>query len=207
MNTYRKIGDTWSILCDAERATGDVVTVTLRDGRTKQETLAERVGTWQGFPIFATAPKVAATVGNVGTMTSMLALFAKAKQNLKYPAIVLSVPAAGMSVRLSIAGPRANVPGSVTVVTSDKDDAGKRDWIGRIRTDGTFECSPRVNGKAEAITARLQAFANDPAGVAAEHGRLTGCCCFCNAMLTDGRSTAVGYGPICATNYGLPWGK
>ena len=31
-------------------------------------------------------------------------------------------------------------------------------------------------------------------------------CVFCSLGLTDERSVAVGYGPVCAGNYGLPWG-
>jgi hypothetical protein len=31
-------------------------------------------------------------------------------------------------------------------------------------------------------------------------------CCFCNKLLSDERSAAVGYGHTCATNWGLPWG-
>jgi aromatic ring-cleaving dioxygenase len=31
-------------------------------------------------------------------------------------------------------------------------------------------------------------------------------CVFCNIRLEDDRSVAVGYGKVCAGNYGLPWG-
>jgi len=48
--------------------------------------------------------------------------------------------------------------------------------------------------------------ASNPAKTAAEYGKLTGHCCFCEAPLKDARSTAVGYGPICADHFGLPWG-
>lgn len=41
---------------------------------------------------------------------------------------------------------------------------------------------------------------------AAAFGHSTGKCVFCSQKLTDGRSTEVGYGPICAENNGLPWG-
>jgi len=34
----------------------------------------------------------------------------------------------------------------------------------------------------------------------------TGNCCFCRRELTDKRSTEVGYGPICADHFSLPWG-
>ena len=41
---------------------------------------------------------------------------------------------------------------------------------------------------------------------AAEFGHLYGMCVYCGRGLTDERSIAVGYGPICAENHGLPWG-
>lgn len=41
---------------------------------------------------------------------------------------------------------------------------------------------------------------------AAAFGHTTGNCVFCMQPLTDGRSTTVGYGPVCATKNNLPWG-
>jgi hypothetical protein len=43
--------------------------------------------------------------------------------------------------------------------------------------------------------------------MATAYGRRMGECCFCGLTLTDGRSIAVGYGPICAGKWGLPWGE
>lgn len=56
------------------------------------------------------------------------------------------------------------------------------------------------------ITEALRAIAGDIAGAAAAWGHLTGTCTFCGLPLEDERSVSVGYGPICATNHGLPWG-
>lgn len=42
---------------------------------------------------------------------------------------------------------------------------------------------------------------------AALFGHTTHRCVFCARKLSRGESTAVGYGPDCASNYGLPWGK
>lgn len=41
---------------------------------------------------------------------------------------------------------------------------------------------------------------------AAAFGHLYGECCYCARDLTDERSIEVGYGPVCAAKYGLPWG-
>jgi hypothetical protein len=72
-----------------------------------------------------------------------------------------------------------------------------------VNRDGTFtpgrDATPLV-GKV------LSEMANDPAGFAARYGKKSGRCCFCNAELTDERSTTVGYGKICAVHWGLPCG-
>ncbi len=143
----------------------------------------------------------------VGQVTGILKLFEQAKRHLKFPAVELGIPALGndVAMRLNIAGDRAKVPGSLTVVDANKDpNTGRRAWLGRITLDGQFQPSDR--GSNPAIAKRLAEFAADPARVAAEHGRLTGRCCFCRLPLSDPRSTAVGYGKICAEHFGLTWG-
>jgi hypothetical protein len=150
----------------------------------------------------------------VGDLKGIMALFDKAQQHLKFPAIVLAVKqlddfgATGVynEYRLSVAGDRARVPGSINVtgysVTTGEDKA----WFGRILVTGEFEASPREATPKNLIPG-LARFANDPVNVAKESGMLTGKCCFCNLPLKDERSTAVGYGPICAKHYDLDWGK
>ena len=46
----------------------------------------------------------------------------------------------------------------------------------------------------------------DPVGFLAECGRAMDRCCYCNLPLEDERSKKVGYGPICAKHWSLPWG-
>ena len=46
----------------------------------------------------------------------------------------------------------------------------------------------------------------DPITAASLWGKTIGSCCFCGRELTDERSTSMGYGPICAERWGLPWG-
>lgn len=136
----------------------------------------------------------------VGSMLAVYALFTKAREHLKWPKVVLT---GGFdTIRISVAGPNARIPGSINVVVADT-----RDWCGRILSDGTWEPSRKLDEKqAGEIQLLLTEFAADPAGVAARHGRLTGNCCFCNSGLKDERSTDMGYGPVCAKNFGLPWG-
>ncbi|HZV20878.1 MAG TPA: DUF6011 domain-containing protein [Hyphomicrobiales bacterium] len=149
----------------------------------------------------ASEPKPERIKTKVGDLAGVLDLFAKAKRKLKRPAIVLSVADLG-EIRICVAGETARVPGSLNV----KDNApwGEGNWYGRILLDGHFEASPKVETPAPLLP-KLKAFAAEPAKVAAEHGRLTGRCCFCGTALTDERSTAVGYGKTCSLNWGLPY--
>lgn len=137
----------------------------------------------------------------VGDLKGVMELFDRAAKKLKSPAIVIQI--ADIELRLNVAGSRARAPGTVNVASND--GWGDSKWFGRILQSGEFEASPREPTPAGLIEG-LARFAAHPAEVAAEHGRLTGKCCFCNTGLTDPRSTEVGYGPTCAKNYGLAWG-
>ena len=164
--------------------------------------LSEKQMFWVGKLVERATKPAASTpeMATVGNLASVFALFATAREHLKFPAIVLNVPGVG-DVRINVAGARARVPGSLNVV-----EMTGRTWYGRVHSDGQFEKAMR-NEPPAAVTETLQRFAADPAGVAAEHGHLTGRCCFCGLALTDERSTAVGYGPICAQHWHLPWGR
>lgn len=145
---------------------------------------------------------------DIGTMSGIIALFDKAAEHLKSPAIVIAVIATGdpmgpyaqKTIRLNVAQAHHRVPGSINVKDGDL-------WLGRILRNGILELSPKVPPEDVAdVSALLRRFSADPAGVATEYGRLTGRCTFCRLPLCDERSTAVGYGKTCADNWGLPWG-
>lgn len=136
----------------------------------------------------------------VGDLKGLEALFDKVKGKLKKPAIVLQVENVG-AVRLTVATSRAMKPGSINVAT--RNETGNV-WFGRV-DKGVFEASRKIETPA-AVIEMLKGLAVNPAGVAATHGKLTASCCFCNRALTTKESTSVGYGEICANNYGLPWG-
>lgn len=128
----------------------------------------------------------------VGDMTGINEMFARiGKTKLKRPAIVLHVEEMG-DLRLNVAGATAQVPGSINVV-----DTESGNWYGRITKEGVYEQSHRHETPA-GVVGTLKEFAAEPLEVAARHGRLTGRCCFCNKGLKDPKSTARGYGPVCA---------
>lgn len=139
----------------------------------------------------------------VGSLQPVVELLERAKRHLRHPAILML--ANGMTLRLSIAGPRSRNAGSVNVAGTGS--FAERDWYGLVKPDGTFEPCRRYDAPTQqAVAQALRELAADPAAAAARYGHLTGVCCFCNQALTDERSTAVGYGSTCAGHYGLPWG-
>jgi len=103
-------------------------------------------------------------------------------------------------LQLKRAGDRSQHTGTISILYGTESDF---EFCGRIHADGTVQ---RSRGWNDEVKARLMALAADPAKVAGQHGVATGNCSFCNRELTDKRSRSVGYGPICADKFGLPWG-
>jgi hypothetical protein len=199
MNTYSKLNGQWAIRSANPALAGQTVTVTKRDGASKQVLLGAKVGEGFGDTYYAIAERPQPAGQVVGDLSALIAMFDRARRHLRFPKIVMD------GFRVGVAGPRAKQPGSLTITAAEKNDQGERAWFGRVTLAGEFQPARDVPNTA-AIGDKLRALAADPARVAAEHGRLHGACCFCNIPLRDERSTAMGYGPDCADNFGLPWG-
>lgn len=161
--------------------------------------LSEKQRYWVG-KLVEKANKPEPKAVNIGDFAGIKALFDRAAQHLKKPAVVLSIEGAS-SIKIKPAGGNTRYPGQLHVTEAGK-PYGEATYFGRITQEGTY-IARTVDPAVEAV---LTQFAKDPAGIASLHGRLNGSCCFCNRALEDERSTAVGYGPICAGHYGLPWG-
>lgn len=98
----------------------------------------------------------------------------------------------------------AKQPDIIEVTSRAKRDK-HTEVFGVINTaEGTFT----YNGLCpDEIVRFVRYVAEDPEAAAVENGMLSGNCVFCASGLTDHRSTAVGYGPICAKSYNLPWSE
>lgn len=139
----------------------------------------------------------------IGECKGIIRLFDKAKQHLKKPAVVVAHAAEDgdtVLIRLKPASPNGRSPDSIDVMRYED-----RAWLGRIHKDGQFELASKMKAEAREVAPALRRFAADPVTGAKESARLTGRCCFCHTPLKDERSTSVGYGPICADHYNLPW--
>ncbi len=153
-------------------------------------------------------------------------LLAKAKENLKFPKYRVSIRvdcercnttgflAGGQRchkcgtdgqhdamVVFKLASDRSRHPGSINI--TDDGSYGTNKYYGNLR-GGIFYPGRDATPGFEQLIADISA---DPVGYAQRYGRVTGSCSFCGQTLTDPRSTAVGYGPVCAGNWGLPYGK
>jgi hypothetical protein len=136
----------------------------------------------------------------VGDFSGVIKLFKTAQQHIKYPKIVLQVDQ--MPISLSVAGATSKAPGTVNV--TDGRPFGQNTWYGRVTPQGVWEQSQQgSDADRQAVGSFLKKFGQDPSGTAKAYGQLTGRCCFCNAKLTDEHSTAAGFGPTCAKNFGL----
>lgn len=131
---------------------------------------------------------------------NITAFLTRAKASgLRYPKVRLT--AGGRPLVLSLAGERARYPGSVNM--TDGRPYGDNLWYGRIvggEPSFSFSATPEVKRVIEAL-------ASNPAATIAAYGKRVGVCACCGRELTDARSVSVGYGPVCAANWGLPWGE
>lgn len=127
-----------------------------------------------------------------------------ARKTLKYPKIWIRV--GERDVKLYLSGKKSTHPDSVNIVVYETEDKYRDDiWMGRILTDGTWHRPLHVQDEmVQAVMPAIGELADNPGAKAAEFGKLTGRCCFCNRSLSDeDRSTQVGFGPVCAKKYGL----
>ncbi len=82
---------------------------------------------------------------------------------------------------------------------------GYRKFAGWIKEDAIIPY--RLDRMTEDVRNCIQDFALNPAQAAKAASLRLGVCTFCGSRLTTTESKAVGYGPTCATRYGLPWGN
>lgn len=146
----------------------------------------------------ATAAKPEAKpAASVGSIAGVIELFGKAAKTLKHPVITMLVD--GSEIKISRAADTSANPGFVYVRYEGQ-------YAGKVSPKGDWFPLKSTDSQGF-IWKILKDFAEKPAETAAAYGKLTGKCCFCNSGLTDKKSTAVGYGPVCAKHYDLPWGE
>jgi hypothetical protein len=143
------------------------------------------------------------------TLQRIVQLFAAATlHGLRYPKIRLQ--RGEWKIRIYPA-PRSSRNAGSYYVKARSGTTRREEYMGRIQGNalaaeplGTFVAHPACS--LDVIEA-LREFAENPLQVAAAYGHATSACCFCGRTLTDARSVAMGYGPVCAEHFGLEWGE
>ena len=101
-----------------------------------------------------------------------------------------------VTVKIRRFGSRSKHVGCAKIETANSEFAGIIFRDGAVSTSRNF-------ADVEGV---LRELAKDPLQVIAQNGVATSQCCYCCRALNDARSREVGYGPVCAESYGLPWG-
>lgn len=126
-------------------------------------------------------------------------LFNSAIKHLKYPKINLRT-SSGTNIRFSVSQK------NTSVIHMNQSGYGSP-YFGKLWQNGDVELYRDGKTIQVELLTLLEEFAKDPAGVSAKYGKMTRNCCYCSKTLDTPESLAVGYGPVCAKHFGLPWGK
>lgn len=118
-------------------------------------------------------------------------LFHTAGKHLKYPKITFTASSGNNSrVQLYLA-----TKGYIAIKVNGE-------YVGKI--DSQYHSFRMYQGTTE-LQSEVMAFCMEPLKSAIVKGQQYSNCCFCRLELTNKASVQMGYGPICAENYGLPW--
>lgn len=123
-------------------------------------------------------------------LPEIVKLFSTAKAHLQYPRLRISINNIAFTIYPAAADSRNR--GWLYVKRGEQ-------YLGKIAPDGGYYGAPEFKTELAQLN-------DDPFGMATMYGKRTGICCFCGQGLSDARSVAVGYGPICAGHWGMPWG-
>ena len=120
-----------------------------------------------------------------------LFLYSKQVASLAYPKITYQLSATAPAITFYYNNNHACIQAKV---------GGK--LIATIRANGQEDMRWPIK---EVYLPMLEQIEKDPIAAATLSGKLTSCCSFCSKQLTDERSVVLGYGPVCAEHWGLPW--
>lgn len=137
-------------------------------------------------------------------------LAAARDRGLKTPGMLLLWPGHEgervKTIRAKLMGERSRHAGRVMVCDGPGGGSQLGDRLyGYIDADGTYRTRGALT--PDPVLAALTMVNDDPEGEARKYGKLTGNCCYCQASLETPESLEAGYGPVCARQRGLPWGK
>lgn len=135
-------------------------------------------------------------------------LFDKAAKSLQYPRLRYPIDKNNKIV-FALAGNKAQFPGTLNI--TDGGPFGNNIWYGRVKKDYEkkvlhIDWNPKIAVDKD-FKEIVRAVISNPVGICSITGQKYSYCCFCGTEITTKESLAVGYGPICAEKWGLPWGQ
>ena len=126
------------------------------------------------------------------------------KSGIRWPKLKFPI-AGGNTLVLYLCGVTSSNNGGVSIVNDEPYMSYKQVYYGKISPRGQVVLSKAATND-EQVMHYLTLVLDDPVAFAKLQGQQTGCCVFCAKELLNASSIYHGYGPICAENYGLPWG-
>jgi len=133
--------------------------------------------------------------------TPLLEMFDKARQHKQNPKLVYYYTSDNLH-KLVFYIMHHRDPGSIGVI-QDNGIVGQGKRMAIINPKGLLRWEPWASIEMRKIIKDL--VTENPEQKFAINGKEHRFCCFCSLELTNPESIARGYGPICATNWGLPW--
>lgn len=125
-------------------------------------------------------------------------------RGLKTPMIRLGNRAANRRYKLYLSKYGTVCVKAGNVAPGTMDPVGDEEYIGKFK-DGRFQGDKFARPSISDL-AFIEEMTADPIATFVRASKDMDRCCYCNLPLEDARSKQVGYGAVCATRWGLPWG-
>jgi hypothetical protein len=154
---------------------------------------------------FLATPKTPATKPEAApvNLANVLAIFKNGLEHKARPRIAFNTTDE-RGLRLYYSPPNARRIDPRIYVTDGSRSDKPQSYYGYVDMSGMYHPSFYATPEVMKFLTTLDKW---PSAVTGFYGRLTKRCIYCRIQLTDERSLAVGYGPVCAENHGLPWGE
>jgi hypothetical protein len=138
------------------------------------------------------------------------------KKGVKHPALEMTafydlLDKYGMTFKVTRSGETAKYPGTfyINALKHSQVNGKNTKMLGYVTPDGELHyLSGRIEKRyRDPVLHLIAELFENPKECVIDHGHKTGRCSFCFSKLTSKESLEVGYGPVCAERYSIPWGK
>lgn len=138
---------------------------------------------------------------------NIFAMFDRAQSQIKFPRLRFPL-APGINRQnklvLHMAGKKSQYEGAIMM--TDGGEYGANNYYGRISRGENDQPVPMWARECpQTVKSIVTAILADPLDSVKFSGLTYKHCCFCGRGLENDNSLTVGYGPICAEKWGLPW--